>query len=207
MRRGLSGSACLAWLMVLLPGFATSADLEFDEYLQRASAGRHRGDWESAASQYAQALNHADLPGDSETRAMVNLEYGRSAGVLCQFEDAEKYLLRARDIAAKAEQSTFRPLYELGALNLARKQYTVAETYFTQMAREPVDKLAPWLVADALEKFAETLIAAGRNTDAETRHREAGRIRDQRPRRPPAGTVTPYATHCPPSSPAAKSVK
>lgn len=201
MRRGLSGRSCLAWLTVLLPGLAAGADLEFDEYLQRASAGRSRGDWESAASQYAQALNHADLPGDSETRAKVNLEYGRSAGVLCQFEEAEKFLLRARDISAKATQSTFRPLYELGALNLARKRYMAAESYFTQMAREPVDKQPPWLVADALEKFAETLLAAGRNADADTRRREAGRIRDQRPPRPPAGTVTPYGAQCEPSLP------
>ena len=176
---------------------ASAADLEFDEYVQRGNAAQKRGDWESAASQFAQALNHADLPNDDATRSAMNLEYGRAMGVLCHYREAEKYLLRAKAFAESAKGSLFRPLYELGAVSLAQKKYVGAAIYFAAMEREAREKLSPWLVADALEKTAAAMAASGRSVEASSRLLEADRIRDARPPAPPPGTITPHGAQCP----------
>ena len=194
--------AALRWLLVVpfFNGAVVAAGLEFDEYLQRATAAKIRGDWESAAGQYAQAINHADLPRDAATRSAMHLEYGRAMGALCQFEEAEKYLLRAQDMAAMAGVSPFNALHELAALNGAQKKYIVAAGYFSQLIpvieREVRVKSSPQLVADALEKFAVALAATGKNDEAELRRREAEKIRAANPKPAPPGTITPYGTHC-----------
>ena len=179
---------------------ALAADLELDEYLQRASAAKTRGDWESAAGQYAQAINHADLPRDAGTRSAMQLEYGRAMGAICQFEEAEKYLLRARDLAANARASPFNALYELAALNSAQKKHAVAAGYFSQLMtvieRESRVRHSPQLVADALEKYALALIASGNADEAASRRLEAEKIRSTNPVPAQPGTITPYGTQC-----------
>ena len=194
--------ATLGWLLMMpfFNGSAGAADLELDEYLQRATAAKIRGDWESAAGQYAQAINHADLPRDAATRSAMQLEYGRAMGTLCQFGEAEKYLLRAREMAAVAGASPFNALIELAALNGAQKKYAIAAEYFMQLMptieREARVKSSPQLVADALEKFAVVLAATGNNDEAELRRREAEKIRAAHPKPAPPGTITPYGTQC-----------
>jgi len=193
-----AGSALAA---LLFPPAAAAALLEFDEYLQRAEAARTRGDWESVANQFAQAINHPDLPGDGATRSMVNLEYGRALGVICQFGESEKFLLRAKDIAEKSAAPMFSVRYELGALSVAEKKYAEASTYFSQLppliAQDMRARSTPLLVADAYEKWAVALAALGRPDEAAARRAEAGKAREIRARPLPPGTVTPYGAQCP----------
>ena len=176
-----------------------AAELELDEYLQRANAARERGDWESVASQTAQAVNHADLPKSGAERSAVHLEYGRAMGVLCQYEEAEKYLQLAREIAGKAGSPLPRVLYELGAVSVAQKKFSNAVQYFAQLdaliAGEPRSGVPALLVADAYEKFALALVAAGKGEEAELRRRAAAKARETSPRAPP-GTITPYGAKC-----------
>ncbi|MEQ1519106.1 MAG: hypothetical protein ABL931_21715, partial [Usitatibacteraceae bacterium] len=113
-------------------GISSAADLELDEYLQRATAARNRGDWESVASQIAQALNHSDLPKSGSERSAVHVEYGRAMGVLCDYAEAEKYLQLGKEIAEKAGGPPSIALYELGAVSVAQKKYQAAAQYFAQ---------------------------------------------------------------------------
>ncbi len=188
------------WLTALWIGAATAADLDLDEYLQRASAAKIRGDWESAAGQYAQAINHADLPRDAATRSAMHLEYGRAMGALCQFGEAEKYLLRAKELAVTAGSSLFPSLYELASLHTAQKKFAESNAYFSQLMpvieRELRVKSSPRLVADGLEKYAVALTATGNAEDADTRRREAEKIRAANPQPASPGTITPYGSHC-----------
>ena len=188
---------------LLLAGTVSSALLDFDEYLQRGEAARVRGDWESVANQFAQAINHPDLPKDGATRSAMHLEYGRALGVICQYGEAEKYLLLAKDMSEKSGSSTFSALYELGAFNVTRKNFPAAITYFSPLPpiieKESRAKRSPLLVADALEKFAVALVATGKADEAESRRREAERIRETRPKPAPPGTITPYGAQCPKS--------
>ena len=188
-------------LALLLAGQVVAADLEFDEYVQRANSAKSRADWESAASQFAQAINHPDLPKAGTTRSAMNLEYGRALGVICQFEEAEKYLLRAKEMAETASSSTFPALYELGAIHVVQGKYAGAVGYFSQLLpiieRESRAKTSPLVVADAYEKFALALVATGKAEAGELRRREADKVRETRPKAPPPGTITPYGAQCP----------
>jgi hypothetical protein len=188
------------WLTALWIGAATAADLDLDEYLQRASAAKSRNDWESAAGQYAQAINHADLPRDAATRSNMHLEYGRAMGALCQFGESEKYLLRAKELATNAGGSVFPPLYELASLNAAQKKFAESGAYFSQLMpvieRESRAKSSPRLVADAFEKYALVLTAIGNVADADSRRREAEKIRAANPQPASPGTITPYGSQC-----------
>ena len=196
--------ACARWAfaVTLLAGAAIAADLEFDEYVQRADAAIRRGDWESAASQFAQAINHADLPKDAAIRGAMHLGYGRAIGVMCHYDEAEKYLLRAKEIAEKAGRAAFPVGYELGSISVARKKYTAATDYFSQLMpiieREAQAKGSPAMVADAYEKYAVALAANGKPDEAESLRREAGKIRETGPKALP-GAITPYGTQCPKS--------
>jgi tetratricopeptide (TPR) repeat protein len=187
---------CIACL-ISVP--VSAIDLELDEYLQRADAARNRGDWESVASQVAQAVNHPDLPKTGELRSTVHREYGRAMGVLCQYAEAETYLLRAKEVAENSASSTFLVLYELGAISVVQKKFTTAAGYFSQLtslnARESGTKFSALLVADAYEKYAVALAATGKSDEADARRRDAGKIRETAPKASP-GMLTPYGTRC-----------
>ena len=193
---------CVRWAAIVfaLAGPLSAAILEFDEYLERANAAKSRGDWESAASQFAQAINHPDLPGDGATRSAVNLEYGRAIGVLCHYDEAEKYLLRAKALAGTSGSTLIAALYELGAISVAQKKFAGAVGYFAELVpmidRAPRTAPPSLVVADAYEKFAVALAATGQPEEAERRRREAGRIREAGPKAVPPGTITPYGAQC-----------
>lgn len=178
---------------------ASAVDLELDEYLQRADAARARGDWESVASQIAQAVNHPDLPKTGELRSAAHREYGRAMGVLCQYAEAETYLLRAKAIAESSASSSFLVLYELTAISVAQKKFAAAVDYFSQLApliaRDSRVKVSALVVADAYEKYATALNATGKSDEADARRRDAGKIRETAPKAAP-GTITPYGTKC-----------
>lgn len=190
-----------AALALSASGAVLAADLEFEEYIQRAVSARSRGDWQSAANGYAQAINHADLPKDGATRSEVNMEYGRSMGVLCQYGEAEKYLLRAKEIAEKSSITQFPVLQELVAVSVVQKKYDAAAGYFAQLRplieREGRAKTSPLLVANAWDKMADALAASGHADEAAERRQEASRLRESAPKGAPPGTITPYGAKCP----------
>lgn len=186
----------------LMSAAAMASDLELDEYLQRAKAAKIRGDWESVASQVAQAINHPDLPKTGTLRSTVHLEYGRAMGVLCQYREAEKYLLLAKEIADVSGSAAVGVLYELGSVSVAQKKFAAAIGYFSQVVpmieRDSGGKLSPPLVADAYEKFGMALAETGKSEEAQSRRSEADKIRQTAPKAVP-GSITPYGKLCPKS--------
>ena len=196
-RRLRSAGAVAIWLIA---SAAFAAVLELDEYLQRGNAAKARGDWQSAASQFAQAVNHPDLAKSGAERVQVLVEYGRAVGVLCQYGEAETFLLRAKGIAEADASSAFGVLYELGAISLAQKKLPEAANYFALLMpvieRESRARVSALVVADALEKYGLALAATGKPEEAEARRREALAIRDKNPNPAPAGTITPYSEKC-----------
>lgn len=179
---------------------AVAGDLELDEYLQRANAAKIRGDWESVASQIAQAINHPDLPKTGALRSTVHLEYGRAMGVLCQYREAEKYLLLAKEIADVSGSASIGALYEMGSASVAQKKFATAVAYFSQLVamieRDSRSKLSPSVVADAYEKYSLALAETGKLEEAQSRRSEADKIRQTAPKAV-AGLITPYGKLCP----------
>ena len=180
-----------------------AGDLELDEYLQRANAAKIRGDWESVASQIAQAINHPDLPKTGAVRSGVHLEYGRAMGVLCQYREAEKYLLLAKEIADASGSATVGALYELGSASLAQKKFAAAVGYFSQLVpmieRDSRGKPSALVIADAYEKFSLALAETGKLEEAQSRRSEADKIRQTVQKVAAPGLITPYGKLCPKS--------
>ena len=191
----------VACLVVCLGLPAMAAILDLDEYLQRANASKRRGDWQSAASQYAQAVNHPDLPKAGAERSQVYLEYGRAVGALCQFAEAEKYLLLAKDAADKAGSPSFHPLYELGGVSVAQRKFADAVRYFAQIVPAPpgpsVGPASPLQFADVYEKFALALDATGKADEARQHRQAALALRNSNPKPAVAGSTIDYAARCP----------
>ena len=188
--------------ILALPMVCTAADAEFDDVnIQRGYAAKKRGDWVSVASQFAAAINNTELPVDGPGgRAAATLEYGRAMGVLCQYAEAEKFLLRAKDMMRKTGDGELHILYELGAVNFAQQKYADATRYFSQMLarveRDVAVKKTPWLIADTLDKFAVALDATGQAADAKSRRDEAATIRESSTQTVPANALTPYGRAC-----------
>ena len=196
------GARVFAISILALPMVCTAADAEFDDVnIQRGYAAKKRGDWVSVASQFAAAINNTELPVDGPGgRAAATLEYGRAMGVLCQYAESEKFLLRAREMMQKTADGELQVLYELGAVNFAQQKHADATRYFSQMLarveRNATAKNTPWLIADTLDKFAVALDATGQAPDAKSRRDEAATLREGSTQTVPANALTPYGRAC-----------
>jgi tetratricopeptide (TPR) repeat protein len=159
--------------------------LEIDEYLQRADAARQRGDWQSVATQLAQAINHPDLLGKGPQRSAIHLACGRAVGVFCQYAEAEKFLLMARDIARESGSPSFDAVLELGSLHLAQGDFVHVIGYLEPLARAAAapdgPKPPPPGLARLHELLAEALSGAGRSQDAASNRQQARILREASP--------------------------
>ncbi len=203
LTKKLAVCLCRATITCMAPMTVMASGLELDEYLQRANAAKVRGDWESVASQIAQAINHPDLPKTGAMRSGVHLEYGRAMGVLCQYNEAEKYLLIAKEIADASGSATIGALVELGSVSVAQKKFAAASGYFSQLVllleRDPRVKPSPLVIADTYEKFGWALAETGKPEEAQLRRSEADKIRQTVPKAAATGLITPYGKLCPKS--------
>ncbi len=186
----------------IVSGCASALNIQNAEnHAQAGYVAQSRGDWQNSMRQFAQAVVNADLgDADSQGKSVVNYEYGRSLGVLCKYEDAEKYLLRSKELKEQLGQSPYLALYELGLLNETQGKYTAAAIYFAQliseMKKEGLQSRYPLGVADAYERYATALEKTGKTAEASIQHKEASAIRSANPDAKPFGALTPYGTQC-----------
>jgi tetratricopeptide (TPR) repeat protein len=185
-----------------LVGCASSINLKNAEaHAQAGYVAQSRGDWDASARQFAQAVVNADL-GNAEAgpKGTVNYEYGRSMGVVCRFDDAQKYLLRAKEFQEKAGLAPFLPLFELALVSNHQRKYNHAMGYFQQLLpiveRERLVTTAPLGVAEVYSAMALTSEGLGKAGEAEALRAKASSIRAQNPNARPLGGGTPYGTRC-----------
>jgi tetratricopeptide (TPR) repeat protein len=178
---------------VSLAASIAHAALEYDEYLERAQKARQRGDWQDAATNFAEAINHPDRPKKPSEWSDLHLDYGRAMGVLCQYSEATMFLERGLDIAKKGSASPARALYELGSIATAEKKHAAAAMHLTALLVEFEKRDAAQLTtaqwADARSKLAANLEALGKAN-------EATRWKPESPQGAKAGSITPYGTRC-----------
>lgn len=189
-------------LLVAVSGCAAPINIKnANAHAQAGAAAWRIGDWETAKRQYAQAVVNADLGGaDSQFKASMNYEYGRVIGVLCKYDDSEKYLLRSKEFLEAAGQSTYLALYELALLNDKQGKFDGSSAYYAQliplMEKAGLRSKYPMGVIDVYDRYALALEHQGRTSEALAQKREASLIRASNPDAKPFGAVTPYGTHC-----------
>lgn len=186
----------------VLSGCASALNIRNAEnHAQAGYVAQRNGDWQNSMRQFAQAVVNADLgDADLQGKSVANYEYGRSLGVLCKYEDAEKYLLRSKSMKEQLGQSPYLALYELGLLSEIQGKYPVAATYFAQlipeMKKEGLQSRYPLGVADAYDRYATALEKSDKTTEALGQRKEASAIRAANPDAKPFGALTPYGSQC-----------
>jgi len=189
-------------MILLVAGCAAPVNIRNAEaHAQAGYAAEARGDWETARRQFAQAVVDADLGNaDASGKGQVNYEYGRVLGVMCDWNESEKYLLRSRQLAEESGRAPYLPVYELGLLNERQGKAAQATLYFGQllplMEKANLRTRFPLGVADAYERHARALARIGQPAQAEAELAEARRIRQANPGAAQSGAVTPYGTAC-----------
>ena len=192
------------YVIILLVVAGCASPINLRNAYAHADAGdaaMGRGEWALAMRQYAQAVVNADL-GNAEPRfkQSVNYQYGRAMGVLCQYDDSEKYLLRSKQFSEAIGASPYLALYELGLVNEKQAKFDKAANYYAEllplMEQAGLRSKYPLGAADAHERYANALKQTGRPQEAASQRDAAASIRASNPHAKPFGTVTPYGTRC-----------
>jgi hypothetical protein len=199
MQRWLS---CATLILVLATGCAAPINIRNAEaHAQAGYAAKARGDWGTARRQFAQAVVNADLGGaDASGKGQVNYEYGRVLGIMCDWDQSEKYLLRSRQFTEESGRSPYLAVYELALLKENQGDAAQAASYLAEllplMEKENLRSRYPLGVADAYDRYGASLAATDRPTEAERMLQEARNIRSANPDAKPFGSATPYGSAC-----------
>lgn len=159
------------------------------------------GDWHVALRNWARAVkNGEDGKLDDKTQAAYYYEYGRALGVTCSFDEAESYLLKAKDLDEKTTGEEFLSLSELARLNLDQKKYKQAVLYFEE-AFPKLDKLhaayrSPIAYADLLDEYSIALSMLNRNDESKRASNRASELRKKKKNGFSMTERTPYGSRC-----------
>ena len=187
-----------------LAGYAYGNEKPISEYMRDGGAAQERGDWDEARRIYALAFSEGNLAqADPRFKAVLHYEYGRSLGVTCSFDEAERQLNLANDLDKHTGGVFYLSLTELARLNLDQRRFAEAVAYLERVMAEldPVitARRVPIFYANVLEDYAMALSGIGRETDAEAAAKRAAEVRGGTPKEQFVPDRTPYGKHCPKS--------
>jgi len=192
-------------LIVLLTGlYGCAAPINervSSNYERVGATAQARGDWDAARRAYARSATNADLAGSNpQKRAVFHYEYGRSLGVTCFFDEAERELNLAYDFDKQAGQPLYLSLVELARLTLDQQKFPKAVLYFEralpELDRASAAKEAPAAYADILDEYASALSGIGREQDSSAVTKRASELRGTNPKGFSITDRTPYGKHC-----------
>ncbi len=196
---------------IALAGCAGSAKREVDSpassmrdaeiQAEAGFASIQKGDWDTARLLLARALINAERgKAPPAGQALLNYQYGRTLGVACAWEEAERHLQRAAQLDEQRGASPHLAIYELALMKQHQRRYDEAVKYFQQLIpmieKQGLRETYPWGVADAYDRLASSLMASGRMAEAVAPREEAQRIRAAHPTAEPFGILTPYGSAC-----------
>lgn len=156
-------------------------------------------DWNVAHRNWSiMAAFTAKVESSSVDTSHVLFEYGRSLGVLCEFQEAERILRQAQQLFVSHNGPTHLVLIELARLNLAQKKYLSALSYldeiFKHIANGTLSEIEPGWHEDIVDEYAAALTAVGRDEQA-IEKRKLMPVRDPNIRHE-SGYRTPYGSQC-----------
>ncbi|PTR06620.1 hypothetical protein C8R32_110104 [Nitrosospira sp. Nsp5] len=124
-------------ILLNLAGYASANEKPVGEYMRNAAAAQDRGDWDEARRIYVRAFAEANLAqADSRFKAVIHYGYGRSLGVTCFFEEAERQLNLANDFDKHTGGVFYLSLTELARLNLDQRKFAEAVSYLERILAE-----------------------------------------------------------------------
>ena len=199
MVKKLTVTLCIA---TLVASCAAPINRETSKMTAQAGYSAQQQDaWDAARRNYAKAVVNAEL-GDLPPQkvAALNYEYGRSLGVTCYFDDAEKYLLKALKTDRETNGPTHMPLLELARLNYDQNKYHAAANYYSELLpiyeKYNVEKQDPVGVADVYKEYAVTLELVGENSESASFERRAVILNSKNSGQVSSTERTPYGKQC-----------
>jgi tetratricopeptide (TPR) repeat protein len=150
---------------------------------------------------FARAITNAELAGAPEKGlAVLWYEYGRSSGVICDWEESEKGLNMAFELDSRTGGPDYMALYELARMNHDREMYPEAIEYFqraySKIQEDQADTKDPIGYADFLDEFAYLLEHTGQNDMVPQLSARSERIRAAFKGKDSHTEKTPYGTEC-----------
>lgn len=126
-----------AIILFSLAYHASASEKTPSEYMRNAAAAQERGDWDEARRIYTRAFTEANLAqADPGFKAVLHYEYGRSLGVTCFFEEAERQLNLANGFDKHTGSVFYLSLSELARLNLDQGKFAKAVSYLERVLAE-----------------------------------------------------------------------
>lgn len=203
MRKRLLKHKLLILIAVIaVGGCAKPINLKTAEnYTNAAYSSVQAGDWFKARMYFGRALINAKLGGATpKGLAILNYEYGRTSGVICDWEEAERGLNEAYKIDQESGGPTYMSLYELGRMSFAREQYQKALEYYGRTWQEfekiQADTKDPLGYAVYLEEYVVILEKTDNKVEAEKHKARADELRKVFPGKESRTEKTPYGTQC-----------
>jgi len=187
---------------IVLVGCANPINRETAQnYYGAAISAQRNGDWENARMYFGRAIDNANVGGaDDSTLAVLWYEYGRSSGVICDWVEAEKGLLKAYELDRINKGPTYMSLYELARMNYDQKDFKKAEGYFhksyLEFEENQIDTKDPVGYADFLDEYSVTLENLGKEGEAEELKIRSSKIREAFKNKDSHTDKTPYGTKC-----------
>lgn len=173
------------------------------DYAQAASNALQSGDWATARMYLSKAIVDAQLGRPNPAQlAVLHYEHGRASGVVCEFSEAEKSLIRAYELDKQAGDPTYISLLELGRLMAEQKKFVEAAAYYERVIPELEANRAstedPIGFADILDEYAIALRNANRAAEAQVLATRGAKIRSANAGKVSITDRTPYGQKCTP---------
>jgi len=168
---------------------------------QAGYLAQQQGDWDAARRNYAKALVNAELGNEpSQKVAVLNYEYGRSLGVTCFFDEAEKYLSKAMKADREINGPVHMSILELARLNYDQKKYQEAANYYNELLqiyeKHNAEKQDPVGVANVFTEYAVALKAIGQNAKSSSFNQRAVALKSINNGKISNTERTPYGEQC-----------
>jgi tetratricopeptide (TPR) repeat protein len=171
------------------------------DYFQGGLQNAKKGKWFNARMSFGRAWTNANL-GKAEDRvtAVYAYEYGRASGVICDWKESERGLLKALELDQKTNGPTHMSLVELARMYHAKGSLSESEKYFAK-AKRRLDELEADTkdsigYANILNVYAKVLNELGKASEAEALTKREQEIRNVFKGRKSGHDVTPYGEHC-----------
>ena len=187
---------------LLLAGCASYAQdqYKYNFYATHAEEAIKAGDWVVYRSNLQAAIDSADSAEAWQSeKSRLYYEYGRASGVLCDWKEAERGLMKALEIRKSIGMPTSAPLVELGRISVDRQDYEGAEKYFSEaypiLQRADAANRFPSAFVAYLDEYATAWEHLHKDAQAASLRARAIELRNTHATT--KSTRTPYGTQCP----------
>jgi tetratricopeptide (TPR) repeat protein len=172
-----------------------------NEYFLGGKDNAEQGKWFNARMSFGRAWANANWGNaDDKVTAVYAYEYGRSSGVICDWAESEKGLLKALELDRKVNGPVHMDLDELAFMYHAKGEIQKSAEYFSQgktlLDKLDADKRDPIGYANILSEYADVLDQLGNHAEAGGMRAKAAEVRKSSILKASGHAKTPYGEHC-----------